>query len=119
MQVNVFNPFANDDAVNLTVTISFPDSFSMTDGNVTLNVEKRYLRNDTVISSDTLTMTPVNTGSKYVFTVSNADSSLFDSLDAMQYVDIKYRIITPSTIGTYDFDPVNVEYLSETWNMPQ
>ncbi len=119
MDIRAFNPFANTTINNVTLTASFPDSFSMPDGNVTLNIEKRYLRNDTLIASDTLTLTPSNASGNYIFAMSNADSAIFDSLDSMQYYDINYQIVTPYATGNYEFAPVQLGYSAETWNLPE
>ncbi len=120
MQVRIFNPFANTSISNVNATISFPDDFSIPLGTtIEVNIEKRYIRNDTVIGTDTVTVTPANIGSNYEFTISNTDTNLFNNLDSMQYYDIEYQIKTPAVIGSYTFDPVEVNYDAETWNMPE
>ncbi|CEG13698.1 exported hypothetical protein [groundwater metagenome] len=118
--VRVFNPFANTTISNVNITVKIPSNFSLPNGNnLTLNIKKLYLRNDTVIENDTLVVTPTNTGSNYEFTITSVETSLLNSLDVMKYIDIRYQVVTPSEYGQYKFEPVHVDYTAETWNMPQ
>ncbi len=114
IQLRVFNPFANTTALNVSLTARFPSNFSMPDGNnVTLNIERRYLRNDTLIETSDVVLTPSLSGGNYVFNLS------LDFLDPMQYYNIGYELVTPSDVGSFRFDPVALDFEAETWNMPQ
>jgi len=120
IKAGIFNPFANTSIYNVSITVPFPDSFSMPLGtSIELNAKKRYLRNDTMIENEIITLTPSHIAGNYVFTVSNNDSQLFNSLDSMQYYDMEYQLITPSITGEYKFDSVSVEYTAKTWNLPE
>lgn len=117
--VRVFNPFANTTATNLSLTIPIPLNFSLPNGNsLEFTIEKRFLRNDTVISSDTVTLTPT-IEENYIFKINKSVTSLLNSLEPMTYLDIRYSVVTPSEYGSYRFDPVSLKYDALTWNMPQ
>ncbi len=116
----VFNPFATTTANNLSITVPIPKNFSLLDGNnLTLNTEKRFLRNDTVIANDTIVVSPTNTGENFVFTITQANVPLLSSLEPMTYYDLRYQVVTPSEYGSYRFEPVSLNFDAETWNMPQ
>ena len=118
--VRVFNPFATTTANNLSITVPIPKNFSLHDGSsLTLNIEKRFLRNDTVIANDTIVVSPTNTGENFVFTITKTNTSLLSSLEPMTYYDIRYQVITPPEYGSYRFEPVSLSFDAETWNMPQ
>ena len=118
--VRVFNPFATTTANNLSITVPIPKNFSLHDGNnLTLNIEKRFLRNDTVIANDTIVVSPTNTGENFVFTITKTNTSLLSSLEPMTYYDIRYQVVTPPRYGSYRFEPVSLSFDAETWNMPQ
>ncbi|CEG14036.1 exported hypothetical protein [groundwater metagenome] len=116
----IFNPFANTTISNVNITVKIPSNFSLPNGNtLTLNIKKFYLRNDTEIENDTITITPANISGNYEFTINSTSTSLLNSLEPMEYIDLRYQIVTPSVLGRYNFEPVNVNYKAETWNMPE
>ncbi len=106
MEVRIFNPFANTTINNLTATVRFPELFNWTNSDVM--IEKRYIMNDTVIENSLVSVIPVD----------NEFSLNLSSLGPMQYLDIEYQLRTPLQIGSFEFEPVNIGYEAETWNMP-
>jgi len=114
MQIRVFNPFANTSIYNVSSTVSFPENFSMPSNTTT--IKKLFLRNDILIEETSITVNPSKIGANYVFTVSN--STILNSLEPMQYYQIEYSLVTPSAIGDYKFEPLQLSYLAETWNLP-
>ena len=120
MHARVFNPTADTNITNVSVKVTFPDSFNLSSG-TTLNVtvKKIFLSNDTVIAFDTESITPTKSGGNYTFTLNKTTfSDTFDYLDVLRYYEISYKIITPETSGNYDFPPVEVGYDSSTWLLP-
>lgn len=114
IRIGIFNPFANTTIADVNVTASFPENFSIPIGDdITLNIEKRYLRNDIVIESSTVIVTPSLENGDYVFRIS------LNTLEPMRYYNIEYQIVTPSEVGSFHFNPVKLDYEAETWNMPQ
>ena len=117
MEVRLFNPFADTNITNVSFSVPFPNSFALASNQVT--IEKRWLRNDTLIENDTITVSATTSGSNKVFGLNEGDSTLLSLLDPMQYYIVNYQLTTPSVLGTYTFDPVNFGYDAETWNMPE
>jgi len=120
MKVRIFNPTADTNITNVSVTVKFPDSFSLTNGTkLDVTVKKYFLRNDTFITSDTKTITPAKSGGNYTFILNSTTfSDIFDYMDIYRYYLISYRIRTPTTAGNYDVSPVQVEYDASTWSLP-
>ncbi len=120
MDVRVFNPTADTNITNISVKIKFPDNFTLSNGtSLNVTVKKIFLRNDTLITSDTKSITPTQSGGNYTFTLNSTTfTDIFDYMDVYRYYKITYKIKTPSTAGNYDFAPVEVGYDASTWKLP-
>jgi hypothetical protein len=119
MEVRIFNPFANTSITNISIIIPYPDSFTTQNGNVNFDIQKRWLMNDTKIQNVTLTLVPQHIGNNYVTTLSNIDATIFNDLGSMQYYNINYEIITPSSFNNYIFEAVTISYEAPTWRLEQ
>jgi len=119
MEIRVFNTFDETYVNNVSVGVSIDDAFSLSGGSyLTMDVEKRWLRNDTVVSSSHFNVYPSHIGNEYTFTLSKSNSNIFSCLEPMEYYSIKYTIISPSIPMICKFKPVQLEYDASTWILP-
>jgi hypothetical protein len=119
METRIFNPTATTNITNVTAAFTIDDAFALSGGTtLSITVEKHYLDNDTLIDTDTFTITPAHPGGNYTFTLTKSDTSLFNALQPMRYYAIYYDITTPTTVGNYQFKPVTIEYDASTWILP-
>ena len=117
INARVFNPFAATSASDFNVKLRFNDLFAFP-AIFTVEVNKKNLNTDAVVSSDTITKFPVLISGQYEFVVDSSDSSLLNSLGPFEYYEIKYNLISPLAYGFYDFEPVEITYNAPTWEMP-
>lgn len=118
INARVFNPFAETTATGFSVKLRFNDLFAFP-AVFTVEVNKKNLNTDAVISSDTVTKIPILISGQYEFVIGNSDSSLLNSLGPFEYYEIKYSLISPLAYGFYDFEPVEITYNAPTWETPQ
>lgn len=119
MHIRVFNPTADTNITNVSVGVTFPDTFSLSGGTtVDVTVKKYFLRNDTLIETKTEAITPTSSDGNYTFTLNSTSfSDIFDYLDVLRYYQISYQIRTPTTAGNYNSPPAEVKYNASTWKI--
>ncbi len=118
INARIFNPFAETTANDFSTKLRFNDLFAFP-AIFTIEINKKNLNTDAIISSDAITKVPVLISGQYEFAVDSSDSSLLNSLGPFEYYEIKYNLISPLAYGFYDFDPVEITYNAPTWEMPQ
>jgi hypothetical protein len=117
INARVFNPFAETTATSFSVKLRFNDLFAFP-AIFTVEINKKNLNTDAVISSDTITKIPVLINGQYEFVIDSSESSLLNSLGPFEYYEIRYNLISPLVHGFYDFEPVEITYNAPTWETP-
>jgi len=119
MEIRVFNPTANTEIRNVTIDGPINDDFDIPGGgSLAVTIEKLYLCNDTAIANESFSLIPTHSNGNYHVELSKLDTLLFSNLGPLQYYTITYSIITPSLIGNYQFEPVEISYDASTWILP-
>ncbi len=116
MKIRVFNPLAITELNNIGLTIRIDDNFTIPSGDIIdINIEKRYLKNDTLIYNDLFQKSVTNQDNLKIIQILPVDSDILLSLDSLQYYEITYQILSPSTPELYNFPPVTIGYSTSTW----
>ena len=114
ISTRIFNPFAATTINGLEIKVKISNQFIALPTRLVL-VTKKSLVDDEILDSELVTdKNPLLIDGYYEFTLSDSDSAVIDSLSPLEYLDVEYDVISPSSYGNYDL-PTELTYSAPTW----
>ncbi len=106
--VRIFNPFLNEEARDISLYVAHPANFTPLAGII---VERKSLKDDAILAS----ASAIHPGTGDGFSLSHGDSPILSRLQPMEYLEIRYDLITPDYLGTFEFPSARMTYSADTW----